>query len=542
MELREVARDQVPRTVPYVQRGPTLDAEEYNKLTSLSQLAMSQMGYNMMAGGYGIGPGLRQMLATLEDQGVGPGVPGGPALMDEQGFSLNQLALRRLGWENLYAGQRYQMAQWDLQGRQTQAAWANTQAQQQYQMGTGAWGGRSTVGWQFGLLGQIDQQQALMEFTKALRGITHEIIGVQRAQQLRGLERAQEGLELSVGQQVESWGLSRRMWLENVQFQRAQMGVQWGQMQTRQGWQTQDFAWNRQMAGFQYGYQRDELERAIRMATGREKAGLLRRRDYMEEMYSRQEDRRGVEEDRAKQVMEWDRQRFHAQREHFERVTQLQQEQFDMQLRHILERYEFEKERIEEQKRNLQELWALEDKARKLQEDWQDKQQQYQLEELKRQRRYYEEVVFPYQKQQHEFQVEAQRLQREYYTKTVFPNQIKERRLREDIENAHAKYMEWQIGQYKSGGKLHDGVMAFFDEVLGKLGQANYSQAPGGGGVPEEKKMYGADLAQDLFQGVNLQLVLDDGTAFDAHIEAVQDRSSFRRKQAGDWGSPWKGD
>jgi len=505
-----------------------LSAEQYMKMQSLTQFGMSQQGYNMMAGGYGLGSGLSALFNAYEE---GPGAPTGPALMDQYGYSYGQMERRALNRQQL-----------GLSRRQTQASWEYQQTQNQFQMGTGEWGGQSSVGWGFGMTGQIQIQQDLMEFTKAIRAITHQMTDLQRQQTMKGIEFQERGLELSTRQSLENLGMSRRTWQEGIQFQRVQMGVQFGQMETQQGWQMQDMAYNRQMAGFQHEYQQDELERSIRLSTGREKQGLLRRREYQEEMYSRTEDRRGVEEERAKQVMEWERQKFSLQKEHFERTTQLQEMQFRMQERHILERYALEKEQIEQRKKDYTAIWALEDERRKLQEAWEDRQQQYQLEELQRQKKYYEEVVFPYQQKQHDFQLEGLALQE------------KGMKLQEGIEDAHAKYMAWQIKQYSAGGDLYDRVMAFIDEILAKLGsgptaadEQTWSETPPeipGYNAPYPNKQASSnDLAAALFaglQGASMKLVLDDGKTFDAHIETVQESADFRRKQAGSWGVPWK--
>ncbi|MCK9601884.1 MAG: hypothetical protein M0R06_22760, partial [Sphaerochaeta sp.] len=489
-----------------------LTPQDYGRMAGLAQFGMSQQGYNMMAGGYGLGGPLAQMFGMLEERGMGPGAPTGPALMDAQGYGYGTFERRGINW-----------AQYGLQQRQQEASWEYQQTQNAFQMGD--WGGTSSVGWGFGLTGQIQIQQDLMEFTKQIRAITHEMIALQREQSMRGIEYQERGLEMSTRHSLENLGMSRRMWQENTQFSRLQMGVQWGQMETQQGWQMQDMAWNRQMAGFQYEYQQDELERSIRLATGREKQGLLRRREYQEEMYARQEDRRGVEEERAKQVMEWERQKFSLQKEHFERVTQLQEMQFNMQERHILERYALDKEKIEQQKQDMQAIWALEDERRKLQEAWEDRQQQYHLEELERQKRYYEEVVFPYQKQQHDFQLESMKYQEQSM------------KLQEDIEDAHAKYQAWQIQQYSPGGELYDKVMEFINEIIAAVGGAQIESGDGVGGTypdpdpddPQIKKKTkgtasGGGLAEALFaglQGASMKLVLDDGKSFDAHIETV---------------------
>jgi hypothetical protein len=488
--------------------GPaTLSADEYMKLQSLAQFGMSQTGYSLMAGG---GP-LAEMFNAL---GIGPGAPTGPALIGPQGYGINQLALRNIQW-----------SQFGLQEQQQAATWEYQQSQQAFQLE--------------GMDLRIGYQQELMDFTKELRSITHEMIAFQRERQARSVEFAERGLEMGTGQSLESLGMSRQMAMENVQYQRLQLGLQWGQMETRREWQVQDLSWQRQVSGFQYEYQQDELERAIRLATGREKQGLLRRREYQEEMYSMQESRRGVEEGRAKQAYDWEVQRFNLQKDHFERVTRLQQSQFAMQERHIMERYGLERQKIDEQKRAMQEVWLLEDAQRKLQEQWQDRQQQFELEQLERQREYYVQTVIPYEKQRHEAQVQALEYQHQ------------QMRLQNQIEDAHAKYQAWQLKQYMPGSELYDRIMTFINEILAKLSGAEAEPAgtttnpdPYSNPDPIAGGKKQTDLAEALFAGLhgaNVKLVLDDGKAFNAHVEAVVDDRDFRRTQAGSWVTPWGG-
>jgi hypothetical protein len=189
------------------------------------------------------------------------------------------------------------------------------------------------------------------------------------------------------------------------------VGVQWGKEETQQGWQMQDMAWNRQMAGFQYEYQQDELERSIRLATGREKQGLLRRREYQEEMYARQEDRRGVEEERAKQVMEWERQKFSLQKEHFERVNSYRRCSSTCGAAYsgaVCSR----QEKIEQQKQDKQLFGRLRMRGASCKRLVGRQAQQYPLEELERQNPVLMKRLYsPTRSKQHDLQLESMKYQ-----------------------------------------------------------------------------------------------------------------------------------
>jgi len=320
-------------------------------------------------------------------------------LSDQTGsnYWLQQRQLASATWQ--LGGQ--EGSQWWMQQRQVQRQGQQLENQQwfqgqqyEYQTGTGAWGGAGASGWAPGIMGQPQMQRDMMAFTQSLREITHEMIDVRRGYEQQQIQFTERGMEMGHAQQMESMGLQRAMWQENVQYQRASMGQQYGQMVTQQGWRMEDIAYGRQMAGFQQEFQMDELGRDIRLATGREKAGLLRRREFMEESYAMQEGRRGVEEERATQVGEWETARFELQKTHFEATVQLQEQQYQMNLEHIEERYSLEQERLEAQKQYIVEIQALEDQQRGLQEAWEDRQQQYQLEMAERAVDYYENVVF----------------------------------------------------------------------------------------------------------------------------------------------------
>jgi hypothetical protein len=285
----------------------------------------------------------------------------------------------------------------------------------------------------------------------------------------------------------------------------------------------------------------DELQRSIRLATGREKMGLLRRREYMEEAYSMQEGRRGVEQDRARQVQQWEIEQFNRQKTHFEEVTRLQAAQFAMQERHILERYNLEREQIEQRKRDMEEIWALEDQRRALQETWEDRSQQYYLEDLERQKDYYENYVFRFQSERNDMELEALKLQKE------------ERVLREGIEDAHADYLAWQMRIYQPGGQLYAAFEQFVRDMLALMGaddEPDQQQGPTGGRRPRGSHAPSVDttqastsLADQLFSGLNgmqVNLVLDDGTPLRAHIETVAGDAQERKNQSGGWGSPWR--
>jgi len=302
------------------------------------------------------------------------------------------------------------------------------------------------------------------------------------------------------------------------------------------------------MAGFQQEFQMDELGRDIRLATGREKAGLLRRREFMEESYAMQEGRRGVEEERATQVGEWETARFELQKTHFEATVQLQEQQYQMNLEHIEERYSLEKERIEAQKAYIQEMWALEDRQRELQNAWQDRQQQYQLEMAERQKSYYEEVVFVNMEAQHTKAVANHEAQVGYYD-IIHANQLTAQGLEEDNALAIANHILYQIQQYQPGGALYDAFHEFVNSILVKLGALEEDKGVGMGESQnlgynptmtiEDAFVGNAQNMRQALDGMEIRIRDDAGQGFNGIIVTTMNAELSRKTQVGAWGNPW---
>ena len=489
----------------------TMDPTQYLQLQSLAGLGMGQLGYSMMAGGFGIGAGLAQVMGML---GMAP-EPGAQPLILPSGYGLNEQALRDLQW-----------AQLGLSKRQTQLGWEQTQASYEYQMGLGEWGVPGASGWGGGLLGAVQYQKDLIDFTQTLRGITHDLIGLQRTATRHGWEFTERGMEMGFAQQMERLGLSRESQVRQQAFQWQQFGFQWQQMQTTQAWAWEDMAWGRTVAAFEYEYAMDELTRNIRLATGREKQGLLRRREHMEEQFAMQETRRGVEEERLAQRQRWEEEQFHRQRAHFQEMAQLEKNNFEMQERHIRERYQLEKEQFEQQKKDQEAIWSKEDERRAMQEAWEDRSMQYQLEERQRAVQW-QEKVFEFQRQRHDMELEA------------IGYQEQQQKLQDEVAKAQADYMQMQIKAYSPGGIVWEAFNAFLEWLSGQKTEqpsigyqesddpnvpVAYDPAPPG--------KYGLD-------GKELYLVLDDGTKFNAHIVQTVDKHQANRAQSGGWGRAW---
>lgn len=171
----------------------------------------------------------------------------------------------------------------------------------------------------------------------------------------------------------------------------------------------------------------------------------------MEETFAMQEGQRGRQEERFETQAQWQEERFSREKAHFEEMTALQEEGFEMQRRHIEERYALEMERINSQMEHLKKMKGLEDKQRELAEKYEDKKNQDRLDDLKFQKKYYEDTLFPYQRW------------------------LKEQQ--DQIEDDHAIYVNWQFEMWDKLGET--GTKAFnqiigeiervFDIVIGRL-------------------------------------------------------------------------
>jgi hypothetical protein len=414
----------------------------YEQASGLMGFGMGQMGYSMMAGGFGIGPQMSNLFnAVGQAQGGGWGAPTGPALYQRQQvpgapegtmgiYGLNQLEMRGAEWDYMQASQ------------------ARTMVPIEHELN--------------------EVIPTLQEFNTNMRALNKEMADYQAGYQARGVEQQKARLELSTRQSLETLALRERMFHEQTRFQRAEMEIGHGQFQTRAGWQREEMAADRQMAGYQYEFQQGELGRQIRLAGGRERARLLRQREYQEEMFSFAEGKRGRQESRFETETQWQEEGYERQRQHFEEMASMQQEMFDMQKRHIMERYAMEMGFLQEQMDHIGKMKEFQDKRRKLEEEMEDKRLEWRKTQAEQTKAYYEQIVFPYQESQWQWQAE--------------------------IADAHAQYANWQIGVWDVLGET-------VTQMINKI-------------VREIKEKY-PDVDVQLLNWVNIDKKIGPTDAFD---------------------------
>lgn len=438
-----------------------INSIQYQQATSAAQFGMGRLGASIMAGleGFGgLGAGLSEFFDAEAAKGVGPGAYTGRSLYErgpEGGiYGRNTIALRDLWWEQQAATKAYTRGMWGLEDYYKKAA--------------------PTM---------LDSGQTIYGF----RGIEDAMTAENRRYQFGQIAMGERRAAVGYRQSLESLGLQQAMWSTNIAYNRQESAIGWEQMQQRQTWQRQDFAFDRQVSGFQYGYQMDELNRSIRLSTGRQRQQLLRQREYAEEMYSMQETRRGTTENRAEEQMRWEEERFQRERSHFEEVTGLQAEQFEMQKRHLAENFALQMEQYGAQRKHLETMNELEDAQRVLQREYED-------ESTKRQRAY-QEAVWDFEERR--------------------------KKLLQDAEDAEADYLEFQATAYSPGGQVHNAFMSFINTIKAELGGGGGS---GGGGDDNDADKYSNKV----------ELVVD-GHSFTAFLQRSVDRMAATRAASGGW-------
>jgi hypothetical protein len=494
----------------------------------------TQMGYSMMAGGWGAGDALSGLYGALGMEGPAEGAKG---FYDEDFRPIGQaetIAIQR-GMQDRQ--REYQQYQADMSMKRLTdpqyGAFAQLETSYGYQMGGYEVGGTAT-----GLLGQQGMHQEMMEFVGIMRDVNNRMKILGRDQQWAGLAAQESQALLGYRQGREKLGLARRRFAEDVRHQEAMMGLQAEQMGTTQQWQREDIAWGRETAGLQYEYQMDELGRGIRLAGGREKQQLLRKREYMEEMYGREEAKRNVDAERAEQRMEWERTRFQLERRHFEARTQFQQEEFDMQRRHMDENLNMQLGNIGRQKLNLEAMWALQDERQAVQEEWEDRQHEVQGERIDEQIAI-AEVNYEQAHQELEWRKE-ELIEAQKYFDFIKGEEDDLRLLEDKARERQREFTEWLMKQWEEGGALYNAILALIDVIKGTTDNSGLGPITGDQESDDWHPPKPLPVEPKPAEGDSIMLVVDQQVAFKAHIESLFTGKRVQEQEAGGWGGLWQ--
>ena len=345
-----------------------------------------------------------------------------------------------------------------------------------------AFGGGSFAGGQtgFGLEGQLSNLAGMKDLNLNLRALNETMIKSERGYQAKQIGFAMESANLSYRQGMENIAFQEKQFGVQRAYQRKEMTIQGQQMTTQQSWQRADLAYQQDVAGLQYGWGQEDYTRSIRFATGRERQQLKREQGRSQVMYSMEEGQRGRERQRFETSADWQQQALTRQKEYFEQTSALQEEQFTLQKQHLTEQHDLQMRQIAAQMAHLNEMNGLQDQQRKLENDWQDKQAEYQKTEI-------ENEITLAKAQQADSQAE----------------------LAADIALAaqRGKYSEEQIAAISPGGSLWDAWQAFVDLMKSTIedlknaakngsgdgdgGGGGEGSSGGGGGGSVEKKATG---------------------------------------------------
>ena len=578
-----------------------LTMEQYTQRATLIGLGQDRVGYSMATGAFGLGGDIQRARreAGLER------LEGTPLLeyTDQGVYGIGQLEQRAATWDYMRqqqdktlgrgrwatqtvdtrlgrGPQTYQMGlagdiqmaregmatTMALQGLQQRAADLSYGWQMQ-QIGTQ----RAQLGMQFGQsMRSLDLRQQMWQvnsdFTRQQFGWQQQAMDQQRtwgredmatagqiaglrmqafeanvASQRSGLDFARRSASMQYRQALESLGLQERMWGAQTAFQRQQMGWQWEGMQQQREWGREDIALQSQVAGLQYGWQMEDLDRNIRFATGRQKEQLIRQRGRAEEMFSIQEGQRATQSERQEEVWKQEEEQFAARKAHFEEIKELEQENFDMRKRHLAESYALQMEQLQSQEDHLaksagiqreimqlqeaqrlrqnerqETLWAQEEEQfaakvahfeeiNALEQTQFDNQRQdlidnyqFQLDKLIEQEEHLttmkdlEDEIRTIQNdrtlKQQEHNIAQLEWNESFYTETVFPHQEEMQRLQDQTQDAEAEYQKMIIDAMSKGGtvwtayeQLFDAIESWAHMIKGIMGQGGGGGGAGGG-------------------------------------------------------------
>ena len=250
--------------------------------------------------------------------------------------------------EDIREAQRgYQQAQFGLQARQIELQgtqfWERA-GMQRAQFGVQAGWQLEDINRRFGRgTTQLDWRQADL-FT----GIARQRIGFGWQEQAlgQGWDRTQAGLA----------------WQEQA------LGRGWERGQAQFGWAAENLAYGRAQGALQFGWQMEDIDEAIRFATGRDRKRLITQRERAVTMYGMEEAQAGKEERRLDERRKW------AEEDHETAMEQLKErrgwskEDFDLAQDQLEQRRRWAEEDLSIQQDRLDQRrgWLTEDHDREL--------------------------------------------------------------------------------------------------------------------------------------------------------------------------------
>ncbi len=198
-------------------------------------------------------------------------------------------------------------------------------------------------------------------------GISQEQSAVSWASQQFGMAQSQKQFDLSNQFWEENWRASQQQSQAGNQYQNWANAFNYQTQLMQRGWARENYAYQQQMSGMQFGWNMEDINEQIRRSSGYERAQLIKQRDRMTTTY-------GLESSHAEEEMErqeklWKRQdeAYQKQMEYSKQLQKLDEERFEREKRQHDAMAKIEQENLDERKRTAEKLHELEQQLREAQ-------------------------------------------------------------------------------------------------------------------------------------------------------------------------------
>lgn len=139
----------------------------------------------------------------------------------------------------------------------------------------------------------------------------------------------------------------------------------------RRMWAQEDWGYQDQMSSLSYEWGMEDINEAIRSATGRDRRTLLTRRDRMTTKYNLEQEQTDTQRSRQEEIWGMEDERFDEQKQYQEELMELEQRRFDASVEHQQEMHDMETDDFDRRKDEYEEQRAVEEEMRQLQREHQ---------------------------------------------------------------------------------------------------------------------------------------------------------------------------
>ena len=175
-----------------------------------------------------------------------------------------------------------------------------------------------------------------------------------------------------------NWAYTQRMNSVTAQqmsathgFQRYNFAYQENLMQRQQDWTRADWAYQDTMSSLSFEWGLEDVNEAIRGATGRQRRNLIRQRDRMTTKRNLEQEHTDEVRDRQEELWAMQEERFEKQVEYQETLMDLEEERFKVNKQHQATMHSIQVEDFERAKKEYEEQRALQEEMKELQREHQ---------------------------------------------------------------------------------------------------------------------------------------------------------------------------